>query len=61
MKNLFTLFVLFMVLGMMNAQTSEETLDWLKTKITERPYSKTNESKNELLHKIDFTLEGKTI
>lgn len=45
MKNLFTLFVLFMALGMMNAQTSEETLDWLKTKITERPYSKTNESK----------------
>ncbi len=35
MKNLLTLFVLFLGLGMANAQTEEETLEWLNTKKTE--------------------------
>ena len=47
MKNLLTLFMLFLGFGMANAQTAEETLEWLNMK------------KSEVLYPSSLKVKGK--
>lgn len=57
MKNLLTLFVLFLGLGMANAQTEAETLEWLNTKKADLGRPSTNTISYYDLSKLDISTE----
>lgn len=57
MKNLLTLFVLFLGLGMANAQTEAETIEWFNKKKADVTYISSNTLRGSTMPKLSISSE----